>query len=180
MNILYKMAEINVPKDRKDRRVVRNKGAILAAMVELMGEKRWVEISVGDIVDRADVARSTFYKHFSSKEDVLLASMQPMLCILAQREGDLSWRADLDRLLEHYWASRSLARGVFGGERASVVERALRDEAFVGMDGDANIATRQMAAIRMAAGRIALIREWVKGEISAKPHIVADAIANCK
>ena len=177
---LYQMAEINVPKDRKDRRVVRNNGAILTAMVELMGEKRWVEITVGDIVDRADVARSTFYKHFSSKEDVLLASMQPMLCILAQREGDLSWRADLDRLLEHYWANRSLARAVFGGERASVVERALRNETFLGMGGDASIATRQMVAIRMAAGRIALIREWVKGDISVKPHIVADAIANCK
>ena len=174
------MVEINVPKDRKDRRVVRNSGAILTAMVELMGEKRWVEITVGDIVDRADVARSTFYKHFSSKEDVLLASMQPMLRILAQREGDLSWRADLDRLLEHYWASRSLARAIFGGERASVVERALRDEVFAGMDGDASIATRHMVAIRMAAGRVALIREWVKGEISAKPLIVADAIANCK
>ena len=179
MDDSYKMAENDAPKDRKDRRVVRNNGAILAAMVELIGEKRWVEITVSDIVDRADVARSTFYKHFSSKEDVLLASMQPMLRILAQREGDLSWRADLDRLLDHYWANRSLARAVFGGERASVVERALRDEAFVRMDGDANIATRQMAAIRMAAGRIALIREWVKGEISAKPHVVADAIANC-
>jgi AcrR family transcriptional regulator len=173
------MAKNNVPKDRKDRRVVRNKGAILTAMVELIGERRWVEITVGDIVDRADVARSTFYKHFSSKEDVLLTSMQPMLCILAQREGDLSWRGDLDRLLEHYWASRSLARAVFGGERASVVERALRDEAFVRMDGDASVATRQMVAIRIAAGRIALIREWVKGEISAKPHMVADAITNC-
>ena len=180
MDDSYKMAENDAPKDRKDRRVVRNNGAILAAMVELIGEKRWVEITVSDIVDRADVARSTFYKHFSSKEDVLLASMQPMLRILAQREGDLSWRADLDRLLDHYWANRSLARAVFGGERASVVERALRDEAFVAMDGDARIATRQMVAIRMAAGRIALIREWVKGEISAKPHIVADAIANCK
>lgn len=173
------MVENGIPKDRKDRRVVRNNRAILAAMVELIGEKPWVEITVSDIVDRADVARSTFYKHFSSKEDVLLASMQPMLRILAQREGDLSWRADLDRLLDHYWTSRSLARAVFGGERASVVERALRDEAFVGLDGDASIAVRQMVAIRMAAGRIALIREWVKGEISAKPHIVADAIANC-
>ena len=174
------MAEKDVSKNRSDRRVLRNNGAILTAMVELIGEKRWVDITVGDIVDRADVARSTFYKHFSNKEEVLLASMQPMLCILAQREGDLSWRADLDRLLKHYWASRSLARAVFGGERASVVERALRNETFLGMGGDASIATRQMVAIRMAAGRIALIREWVKGDISVKPHIVADAIANCK
>lgn len=103
-----------------------------------------------------------------------------MLCILAQRAGDLSWRADLDRLLTHYWASRSLARAIFGGDRASVVERALRDKTFVGMDGEASIATRQMVAIRMAAGRIALIREWVKGEISAKPNMIAEAIANCK
>ena len=54
-----------------------------------------------------------------------------------------------------------------------------RDQLLVGMGGDTSSATRQMVAIRIAAGRIALIREWVKGEISAKPHIVADAVANC-
>jgi AcrR family transcriptional regulator len=162
-----------------DRRVVRNRGAILKAMVELVGEKRWAEITVNDIVGRADVARSTFYKHFCSKEDVLLASMQPMLRILARRGDTLSWRADLDRLLGHYWASRSLARAVFGGERASVVERKLREESLKNIGSDESVAVRQMIAIRMAAGRIAIIREWVKGEFSAKPHKVANAIADC-
>lgn len=174
------MSENTESDSGKDRRVVRNKRAILTAMVELLGQKRWVEIRVNDIVDRADVGRSTFYKHFSSKDDVLLASMRPMLRILAQRGGDLSWRADLDRLLVHFWSSRSLARAVFGGERASVVERALRDEAFVGLSGANSVAARQMIAIRIAAGRIALIREWAKGEFSAKPQMVADAITDCK
>jgi len=164
----------------RDRRVVRNRAAILAAMVALIGEKRWVDVTIGDIVDRADVARSTFYKHFSGKEDVLLASMQSMLKILAQREGDLSWRADLERLLAHYWASRSLARAVFGGERAAIIERALRDKALAGFDGNVSLATRQMIAVRMAAGRIALIREWVRGEFSANPLTLADAIVECK
>lgn len=173
------MSGIDLDNAGEDRRVVRNKRAILSAMVELVGEKRWAEIKVSDIISRADVARSTFYKHFSSKEDVLLASMQPMLRILARRGGDLPWRSDLDRLLEHYWASRSLARAIFGGERASVVERALRDEAFNSMNGDESASVRQMIAIRMAAGRIALIREWVKGEFSAKRGVIADAIADC-
>jgi AcrR family transcriptional regulator len=179
MDDYSKMSDIDLDNAGEDRRVVRNKGAILRAMVELVGEKRWVEIKVGDIIGRADVARSTFYKHFSNKQDVLIASMQPMLRILARREGDLSWRTDLDRLLEHYWASRSLARAVFGGERASVLERALRDEILDAMGGDQSAAVRQMIAVRMSAGRIALIREWVKGEFSAKPRVVADAIADC-
>jgi AcrR family transcriptional regulator len=163
-----------------DRRVIRNRQAILAAMIRLAGEKRWDKITVTDIIVGADVARSTFYKHFANKEDVLIASMHPMLTILAQLGGDLAWRTDLDRLLTHYWTSRALARSVFGGQRAEIVERALRDQINQVTSQETSMAVRQMTAIRVAAGRIALIREWVKGEFSAEPRCIADAIADCR
>jgi len=66
-------------EERVDRRSQRTRRMLTAALVELMFEKRFDAISVQDILDRADVGRSTFYGHFSSKEALLYSSLGDML-----------------------------------------------------------------------------------------------------
>lgn len=39
-------------------------------MVELIKEKRFDDITVQNVIDRADVGRATFYTHFRDKEDL--------------------------------------------------------------------------------------------------------------
>ena len=46
--------------------------AITQALVELMDEKPFESISITEVVQRAGVGRSSFYRHFSGKKDVLL------------------------------------------------------------------------------------------------------------
>jgi AcrR family transcriptional regulator len=78
-------------EDKVDRRSQRTRRLLTAALVELMFEKRFDAISVQDILDRADVGRSTFYGHFSSKEALLYSSLGDMLHGLEQhmaQEGD--------------------------------------------------------------------------------------------
>ena len=58
-----------------DRRSERTRARLLAAFTNLVFAKGFENVSVRDIVVAADVARSTFYEHFSDKEDVLRASM---------------------------------------------------------------------------------------------------------
>lgn len=48
------------------------KEAIVIALVELMKERDLDSISIKDIVERAGVGRSSFYRNFNSKEDILL------------------------------------------------------------------------------------------------------------
>lgn len=50
-----------------DRRAVRSKRLILEALRELVLEKDYKEISISDIVKRADIGRATFYAHFEDK-----------------------------------------------------------------------------------------------------------------
>ncbi|WP_109523010.1 MULTISPECIES: TetR/AcrR family transcriptional regulator [Nocardia] len=57
-----------------DRRVRRTRNALHQALIELMIERGYERISVSDILDRADVGRSTFYAHFRDKDDLLLVS----------------------------------------------------------------------------------------------------------
>ena len=44
--------------------------------MELIVEKGYESITVQDITDRANVARTTFYLHFNDKEELLFTSMQ--------------------------------------------------------------------------------------------------------
>lgn len=54
-----------------DRRSIRSSRMIYEALVELMREKSFAEITVTDVVTRANVGRTTFYRHFAVVEDVL-------------------------------------------------------------------------------------------------------------
>lgn len=56
---------------RSDPRVVRSRRALGDALVELLHERRFDDITVQDILDRAGVGRATFYAHYRNKQDVL-------------------------------------------------------------------------------------------------------------
>ncbi len=54
-----------------DRRITKTKRAIYQAFVQLLNENGYEAMTVQDIIDRADVGRSTFYAHYESKEMLL-------------------------------------------------------------------------------------------------------------
>ena len=54
-----------------DRRIAKTRKAIYTAFLELLNSKGYQATTVQDIIDRADVGRSTFYSHYESKELLL-------------------------------------------------------------------------------------------------------------
>lgn len=54
-----------------DRRIKRTKEAFKDTIIELMRENKFKDISVTDIVSRADYSRAAFYTHFKDKEALL-------------------------------------------------------------------------------------------------------------
>lgn len=55
-----------------DRRVRRTRTTLNDALIALLHERRYDDITVQDILDRANIGRSTFYSHFYDKDDLLL------------------------------------------------------------------------------------------------------------
>jgi AcrR family transcriptional regulator len=114
----------------EDRRVRRTRRNLTDALIGLIVERGYQAITVQDILDRADVGRSTFYAHFRDKEALLLS------CFDDLRE-DL--RRDLDAmtpgvrprdpaqpsivLFAHAYRHRRIYQALFGRHGGTVVHR---------------------------------------------------------
>ena len=72
-------------QDKQDRRSQRTHRLVISAMLELMAEKSYDAITVQDLLDRANIGRSTFYSHYFDKEDVLASVAEQMLEMLSQQ-----------------------------------------------------------------------------------------------
>jgi AcrR family transcriptional regulator len=75
---------MNGHEKKPDRRTNRTRRSLSEALMELIQEKRFDDITVQNVIDRADVGRSTFYSHFRDKEDLFQKDWERFLHGLAQ------------------------------------------------------------------------------------------------
>lgn len=130
---------------RADRRTLRSQAALRSALIDLLERKDYDEITVQDIVDQANVGRSTFYSHCSGKDDLLRLSLRLLRAeLVVSRDAALDRPGDAERrvfafslpLLEHVFSHRRLypaiahgrARDVFMGELRLTVSDLVRAE----------------------------------------------------
>src|SRR6266498_992647 len=73
----------------EDRRIQRTRALLLSALLDLIVERGYEDVSVQDIVDRANVGRSTFYKHFLDKRELLLSGVDGLQELLTQQRAAL-------------------------------------------------------------------------------------------
>jgi AcrR family transcriptional regulator len=109
-----------------DRRIQRSLDALRAALLELLVEKSFDQISIVELTARAGLSYTTFFRHFDSKEallnDFAAASIQDLLSLsvpVVSRAGSLeSCRA----LFFYVHAKRDLWRALLIGGAADIVQ----------------------------------------------------------
>src|SRR4051794_9184420 len=158
------------------------RGRMLAAMAEAVGEKGYGPVAVADVIARAGVSRKTFYEHFDNKEECFLAAydagVEVMLdaideAIAAGSPGgpDTIARAGTARYLETLAANPAFAR-TFLIEVLAAGPRALERRARV----HARFA-EQLAAIHRAASggrRAGPPAPGFPAGVGAMPELVPD------
>ena len=90
---------------------------VLSSIMQLLREKKLEEISVGDICEKAGTSRATFYRLFSSKNDIFNWYMRVTLRASIEQVGVVfPWDQALLRFFRDMDANRELARCFFASE----------------------------------------------------------------
>ncbi len=58
--------------EKTDRRSERSRSLITSALLDLLTDRRFNEITIQEITDKANVGRATFYLHYRNKEECLV------------------------------------------------------------------------------------------------------------
>lgn len=115
-----------------DRRVRRTRKLLHDAFLALVLEKGYEKTTIQDILDRADVGRSTFYGHFRDKEALLTASFDEMRDQLERQLADIDATGPVDvtlpaaLLYEHAYRNQRVYRALCGRQGGALVQRYLR------------------------------------------------------
>ena len=92
------------------RRSQRTYRLVSSAFAELIVEKPYEEILVQDILDRADIGRTTFYAHYFDKEDVINSIVEQELEMLTHQIAHSTARQQAVpslELFEHVYHSQN-------------------------------------------------------------------------
>lgn len=161
-----------------DLRVRRTRDALGMALLNLLLEKPIHDITVQNVLDRAGVGRSTFYLHFSDKDDLLLSQLESfcefMSTVLSVR-GDKSDRvAPVEEMFAHIGNQNKLYKvlsdsghlkdffDLAEGHFARGIERRLVESGRLGKLPQREISARASA---LAGSLLSLLRWWLdRGE----------------
>lgn len=161
-----------------DRRMRRSRDLLFRALIELILEKKsYDRITVQDILDRADVGRSTFYSHYQSKDQLLLSATEGLRAVLDQAVAttpSASPSAPIFQAAQVMFSQmddvehRRLYRAVLGTRAAELVTRKLRKllstalaENFQSRGRVKDRSRREAAGAFVANGLVGLLYWWV-------------------
>jgi len=173
------------PRDvrKHDRRVVRTRRALGRALVELMLARRFDDITVQQVLDRARVGRATFYAHFRNKHDLLLSDAERFFEWMEERffaaAGESRRVAPVEELFAHVAeyhrfqraleqsALREPVADLMTGHLARTIERRM----LVLCPEAANAAVPPAATARLfAAALVEMMRWWLNRGAHPSPR----------
>ena len=82
-----KAFNVRKPVKAPDRRIERTRKACLEALTSLALEMTYENITVQDILDRANIGRSTFYSHFRDKDELLVSGFEQFRELIEKQDG---------------------------------------------------------------------------------------------
>lgn len=82
-----------MPARKEDRRIGRTRRLLQDALIDLMVEKGYEDVTVQDIIDRANVGRSTFYAHYSDKRELLVSRLRELETFLTEEQRKAAARS---------------------------------------------------------------------------------------
>ena len=113
---------------KTDRRIQRTRKLLLDSLIALILEKGYDPITVQDIVDHANIGRSTFYSHFENKEQLLFnGHLELMQLVFNTSERSLTNGLDFHALYAHTKQHGMVAKAMLGKNGGNLVVNQLQE-----------------------------------------------------
>ena len=172
---------------KTDRRVQRTRELLQKSLIELISERGYDAITIQDIVDRANVGRTTFYLHYNSKEELFVSCHESIANRFRigplhpfSREELLSLEAPrgMTSAYRHLEEARALLYSVFQGKDSLLILRCIRD--WSARDIEANVRSAfaeesvvplDVLALYLAGAQIGLVQWWLE---KRQPHTLEE------
>ena len=175
-------------KKPRDRRITRTRATLQYALNSLIPKKGYEAITIKDICDAANLGRSTFYAHYTSKDDLKRSGLEPMRRLLIDRQRDaLATPGDIrDRsfgfslaMFEHARDHRDHYRALVGGRGGTVslgtirqiLSDLVRDELAATVDKNSPDAIPRELVVQYVVGAyMAVLTWWLDGGAKLPPQ----------
>ena len=167
-----------------DRRIQKTRSLLFDALIALIIEKGYENITIQDIIDRANVGRSTFYSHFENKEQLLLSGRGDFLKLMENNKKsgikpstglDLNYQA----LFGHVVDQHQVVKAMIGKKGGDVVVSHLRDLVahriadYLVQRGKTEPEMVNILSEAAAAALISLLSNWVEEDQPVLPEKMA-------
>lgn len=171
-----------------DRRQQKTRKAIFDALGMLLESKRFENITVQEIIDTANIGRSTFYAHFETKDDLLKAMCTdifhhifhdklPKESELDFSTGSPNLELKLGHILYHLKESKINLKGILGGESGELFINFLKQYLFDlfrrYQDEFNHDVPKNFVLQHLAASFAEAVKWWMKEDTKHSPEEVA-------
>lgn len=152
-----------------DRRVAKTRRALQHAFMSLILDKGYDAVSIQDICDAADVGRSTFYSHYTGKDDLKRAGLDHLRRALdaARLDGADDGRplAFVPALFGHAQGHARLYRALLGSTGGGIALDTVRDILKAAVASDARL-TKSIPPHDLALVRACVLGALMSGLLS--------------
>jgi len=175
-----------------DRRQRRTRSLIFTAFSALLERKSYTSMTVQDIIDEADIGRSTFYAHFETKDELLKALCNDIFDhvfsaeIMSEEHHDFShhssFRDRITHILYHLQEKQQSIRGLFSGECGEIFLRYLKEYLYQVFDEHITIkddVPHDYALDLAVSGFAETVRWWLKGHSDYTPEQMTAYFFRC-
>lgn len=157
---------------KKDRRVTKTRQALQEALIALILEKGYAALTVQDVLDHANVGRSTFYAHFYDLDDLLQSEFEHLQAefesYMAQNPAQEASLWEISRLsFQHAQHYQRLYQAIVGTETSKIIQKHfqdyLRQQIRARLKGDA--ATVEILETHLLSSFMGLLRWWLDKDL---------------
>lgn len=159
-----------------DRRQQKTRSALHAAFVTLLLEQGYEAVKIGQVADLANVGRSTFYEHYRTKHDLLVASVRKPFSVLADLVEPGAGAERIPALLRHFRENQHVGRVLLGWPVRPLLGQALTSLIalrLARMPAGGALLPAEVMAKQVAETQLALLECWILG----RPACGIDAVA---